>query len=65
MFYDSLEGNCKDWVKGLPTDFIDSIIRLWDIFLKTWTTKLEFVAGYILHVPFILNSSKQQSDDSI
>jgi len=39
MFYDSLEGNFKNWVNSLAIDFIDSIISFWDLFLKTWTKK--------------------------
>jgi hypothetical protein len=39
MFYDSLEGNCRIWVKSFPPKFIDSITSFWDLFLKTWAEK--------------------------
>jgi hypothetical protein len=65
MFYDSLEGNCRDWVKGFPTNFIDSIISLWDIFLKTWIEKSKFVADHVLPIPLISDSNKQQYEDVI
>ena len=44
LFYDSLQGKCKQWVECLPAKSIKSFQDLWLMFLEEWIDRSELVA---------------------
>ena len=54
LFYDSLQGKCKIWVKDLSIGSIRSLTDFWIIFLNTWMEKTKFRA-YSLSIKILGN----------
>ena len=44
LFYDSLQGKCKQWIESFPIKSVKSFQDLWLMFLEEWIDRSEVVA---------------------
>ena len=60
LFYDSLQGKCKQWIESFPIKSVKSFQDLWLMFLEEWIDRSEVVANS----PSV-EGFKQWNDDHI
>lgn len=60
LFYDSLQGKCKQWIECFPVKSIKSIQDFWFMFLEEWIDRSELVANS----PSVADFKKWNDDHS-
>ena len=60
LFYDSLQGKCKQWIESFPIKSVKSFQDLWLMFLEEWIDRSEVV----VNSPSV-GGFKQWNDDHI